>query len=370
MCHDFTAVLRGHRGRRARRSPISTGPPAQKSPTAFELIRPKLLATVGLMANDADQVVVIGAGVSGLTSAICLAEAGRAVRVWTADMPPATTSAVAGAVWGLVFIEPVAKTLAWTKDSLHTFRELAMNPATGVRMAPALTGGELSDAGELIPQAKLVPDLRPAEPADLPEGFGSGYRATMPLIDMPRYLDYLTERLTAAAGEIEIRPVRSLNEPADAAPLVVNCAGLGARDLVGDTTVRPVFGQHVVLTNPGLDELFLETSRGPEWTCFFPHPHRVVCGGIRVPDRWDTTVEPTVTERILRRCRRIEPRLGDAEVIETLVGLRPDRPQLRLEAEPLGPARCIHNYGHGGSGVTLSWGCAHEVARLAGVGSG
>lgn len=321
--------------------------------------------TVGVMAHGEEQVVVIGAGVNGLTSAICLAETGRPVRVWAAEMPQATTSAVAGAVWGLVFSEPVEKTLAWTEDSLQTFRELAKNPATGVRMAPAMTVGELADDGELPPQAKLIPDLRPAEPAEIPEGFRTGYRATMPLIDMPRYLDYLTERLTVAGGVIETHPVRSLAEAAHAAPTVVNCVGLGARDLVGDDTVRPLFGQHVVLTNPGLDQLFLEMSTGPEWTCFFPHPQRVVCGGIRIPDRWDTAPEPEVTERILQRCFRIEPRLRDAEVIETIVGLRPDRPAVRVAAEPLERARCIHNYGHGGSGVTLSWGCAREVAQLA-----
>jgi D-amino-acid oxidase len=73
-----------------------------------------------------------------------------------------------------------------------------------------------------------------------------------------------------------------------------------------------------------------------------------------------------VSERILQRCRRIEPRLGEAEMIETITGLRPDRPSVRVEAEPLGRARCIHNYGHSSNGVTLSWGCARDVVRLVG----
>ena len=189
----------------------------------------------------------------------------------------------------------------------------------------------------------------------------------MPMIDMPHYLDYLTKRLAAAGCEIETHRVDSLAEAAQAAPIVVNCAGLGAGKLAGDDTVRPLFGQHVVLTNPGLRQLFLDLRSSSEWTCYFPHPQRVVCGGISIPDRWDTTPDPEVTDRILQRCRRIEPRLGDAEVIETITGLRPDRPSVRVEAEPLGAARCIHNYGHSGNGVTLSWGCAEEVARLAGL---
>ena len=308
---------------------------------------------------------MVGAGVSGLTTAICLAEAGRSVRMWAADPPRATTSAVAGALWGPVFSEPVAKTLAWTEHSLREFRELARNPDTGVRMASALTVGELPATSELPPQAKLIPDLRPADPSEVPDGFHSGFHATMPLIDMPRYLDYLTERLAAAGGEIETRVVRSLAQVADTAPIVVNCAGLGAGELAADDTVRPVFGQHVVLTNPGLEHLFMELSTASEWTSYFPHRQRVVCGGISIAGRRDRDPDPEVTERILHRCRRIEPRLRDAEVIETVAGLRPERPAVRVAAESLDGTRCVHNYGHGGSGVSLSWGCAREAARLA-----
>jgi D-amino-acid oxidase len=299
-----------------------------------------------------------------LTSAICLAEAGWPVRVWAAAMPRRTTSAVAGAVWAPPRpAERAAATLDWTAHSLRVFRELADDPGTGVRMAPALAVGELT-AEAASPAADLIPGLRPADPADVPAGFGVGFRATVPMIDMPHYLDYLTRRLAAAGCEIEERPVRSLGEAADVAPIVVNCAGLAARALAGDDTVRPLFGQHVVLTNPGLRQLFLEMNNGPEWTCYFPHPQRVVCGGISIADRWDTTPDPEVTDRILRRCRRIEPRLADVEVIEVITGLRPDRPSVRVEAEPLGRARCVHNYGHGSNGVTLSWGCARDVVRL------
>jgi D-amino-acid oxidase len=317
------------------------------------------------VAGDPQQIVVVGAGVSGLTSAILLAEAGWPVRVWAAAMPQQTTSAVAGAVWAPPRpAERAAMTLDWTGHSLRVFRELAEDPGTGVRLAPALAVGELAEDAATSSAAELIPDLRPADPADVPEGFAVGFRATVPMIDMPQYLDYLNRRLITAGCQIEAREVRSLADAADAAPIVVNCAGLGAGALTGDDTVRPLFGQHVVLTNPGLRQLFLELNSGPEWTCFFPHPQRVVCGGISVPGRWDTTPDPELTERIVRRCRRIEPRLGDAEVIETITGLRPDRPSVRVDSEPLGRARCIHNYGHSSNGVTLSWGCARDVVRL------
>lgn len=312
------------------------------------------------------RIVVVGAGVSGLTSAICLAEAGWPVRVWAAATRKQTTSAVAGAVW----LPPrpaarAAETLAWTEHSLRVFTDLAGDPDSGVQLAPALAVGELTASEAMSSAAALIPDLRAADPVDLPEGSGTGFRATLPMIDMPHYLDYLTRRLATAGCEVEERPVRSLEEASDAAEIVVNCAGLAAGALTGDDTVQPLFGQHVVLTNPGLRQLFLEINGGPDWTCYFPHPHRVVCGGISIPGRWDTAADPDITERILQRCRRIEPRLNDADVIEVITGLRPDRPAVRLEAKPLGGARCIHNYGHGGNGVTLSWGCARDVVRLA-----
>jgi D-amino-acid oxidase len=317
------------------------------------------------MPRQERSVVVIGAGVSGLTTAICLAEAGHPVSVWAADPPRHTTSMVAGALWGPSFQEPVAKTLAWTQQSLRDIVALAQDPGSGVRMAPALTVGDLPGLDDLPPQARLIPDLRPAGPSEVPEGFGRGFRATMPLVDMPRYLDYLVERLATAGGEIEIRTVRSLSEAGQAAPVVVNCSGLGARELAGDRDLRPVFGQHVVLANPGLDMLFMELSQAPEWTSIFPHAGRVVCGGIRVPGRWDTAVDPGVSEWILRRCRSVEPRLRDAEIIEVVTGLRPVRHAVRVEAETSGTARYVHNYGHGGEGVSLSWGCAREAADLA-----
>jgi hypothetical protein len=70
-----------------------------------------------------------------------------------------------------------------------------------------------------------------------------GLTARMPLMDMPRYLDYLERRLVAAGGEIEQRRVRTLAEASEAAPVVMNCSGLGAgelaRDPAGASGVRP-----------------------------------------------------------------------------------------------------------------------------------
>jgi D-amino-acid oxidase len=73
----------------------------------------------------------------------------------------------------------------------------------------------------------------------------------------------------------------------------------------------------------------------------------------------------TCPKRILQRCRRAEPRLRDAQIIEVVTGPRPDRPKVRVETETVAGTRYVHNYGHGGNGVSLSWGCAREAAHLA-----
>ena len=157
------------------------------------------------VASSSQQIVVVGAGVSGLTSALCLAEAGGRCgcgRPQCHSRRPRRWRVRCGRHRG----RPNARPRPWVGPSTPCGCSVnwPMIPATGVRMAPALTVGELTAAEAMSSAARLIPDLRPADPADIPEGFGTGFRATMPMIDMPQYLDYLTRRLAAAGCEIEV----------------------------------------------------------------------------------------------------------------------------------------------------------------------
>jgi D-amino-acid oxidase len=180
---------------------------------------------------------------------------------------------------------------------------------------------------------------------------------------MPTYLGYLTDRLRAAGGRIDTVPVSNLDQALAVAPVVVNCAGIGARELVPDPGVRPVRGQVVVVTNPGVEEFFAEHP-GPSRQLLYVLPHKstVVLGGTAEPDRADLTPDPAVTRRIVARCTEAVPALAGATILAQRVGLRPARDAVRLEPEDRPAGRIIHNYGHGGGGVTLSWGCAREAA--------
>jgi D-amino-acid oxidase len=153
------------------------------------------------------------------------------------------------------------------------------------------------------------------------------------------------------------------------ARVVVNCSGAHARQLAGDPAVTPVRGQTVVTANPGLTEFVVAPgSESTRLAYLFPHGAEIILGGSEAAGDWNLEPIPAVAGQILRDCAAIEPRLTGARVLAHRVGLRPARPTVRLEAEPAGPGGgppIVHNYGHGGAGVSLSWGCAREAAALA-----
>ncbi len=152
--------------------------------------------------------------------------------------------------------------------------------------------------------------------------------------------------------------------------MIVNCAGIGARDLVPDDGLSPVRGQVVVAANPGLSEFFVGEREDPaEVTYIFPHGPLVVLGGTQQHGVPSLRPDPVTADRIMKLCVAVEPRLAEAPVLGHRVGLRPVRDEVRLEVQEVGAGRyLVHNYGHGGAGVTLSWGCAESVhAEIAAI---
>ncbi|MFG2648863.1 FAD-dependent oxidoreductase [Streptomyces sp. NPDC048436] len=313
--------------------------------------------------TDDNDVIVVGSGVVGLTTAVLLAEGGRRVRVWAREAAERTTSAVAGALWWPYRIEPAAPVGIWSLQSLALYEELASRPEeTGVRMVDGVQGDTRLD--DLGPWAAEVTGLRPTTRDEFD---GPGVWARVPLIDMPVYLGWLRERLARAGGTVQARSAESLDEPLAEARCVVNCSGIGARSLVPDLSVRAVRGQLVLVENPGVRTWF--ASAGPSGqtsTYFFPQPGRLVLGGTAQEDDWSLEPDPVVAKAIVERCAAVRPEIAGARVLDHRVGLRPVRPAVRIERELRPDGRVlVHNYGHGGAGVTVAWGCAREAARLA-----
>jgi len=315
------------------------------------------------VVNRVCDVLVIGAGVSGLTTAVCLAEAGLDVVIRAERPPQQTTSAAAGALWGPHLVEVGGRVTAWSLRTLAELSRLAGEPAAGV----AVVSGVEASRGPAVPPgwASTLGGFRLCADGELPAGYVTGWRFASPLADMPVYLGYLLRRFTAAGGTIEAGVVRSLDEIAGTAAAVVNCTGVGARDLVPDPLVTAARGQVVVVPNPGIAEFFVASDSPAELVYFFPHGGTVVLGGTEEHGNWDMRPDPATARGILDRCGSVEPRLRGAEVLAHRVGLRPVRPNVRADAQrAAGGTLVCHNYGHGGAGITLSWGCARDIADM------
>ncbi|HEX5849287.1 MAG TPA: FAD-dependent oxidoreductase [Rubrobacter sp.] len=309
------------------------------------------------------EAVVVGCGVIGLTAAITLREAGFEARIVTAELPPATTSSVAAAIWYPYKAYPEDRILSWGRKTFEVFAGLSRLPGSGVLMRE---GVEIWDTKVPDPWwSEAVPRVRRCTEDELPPGYVDGHAFVAPIVEMPVYLSYLMNRFTAAGGKVRQRALSSLDEVAAEAGTIVNCVGLGARELVGDRSMKPIRGQIVRVSNPGLTRFTLDEDNPEGITYIIPRSDDCILGGTADDDQWSLEPDPGTAAGILDRCIRLEPRLARAEILEHKVGLRPGRPAIRLERED-GPAGVpiIHNYGHGGSGITLSWGCAEEVLGL------
>jgi D-amino-acid oxidase len=304
----------------------------------------------------------VGAGVSGLTTALCLARAGQTVQVLSDRPPWHTTSAMAGALWG-PFAVSDPRVLRWSMQSLRELRRLSAEADSGVGMMHGLEAA----ATEVTPPAWVVQmgDYALADPGGLPDGYVSGWHYSAPAVEMHLYIRYLVARLNELGVSIDVGPpVANLDDLHTLADIVVNCTGLAARELVADRELFAVQGQLVVVENPGVRGFFTDYPESRAPTYFIAHDDHVVLGGSVVPNSERLEPDPAVSREIIARCAAVEPALATARIQEHRAGLRPSRPTVRLEREVRGPLTVIHNYGHGGSGLTLSWGCALDVRAL------
>lgn len=303
--------------------------------------------------HSAMRILVVGAGVIGLTTAVCLAEAGYEVHVVARELPLETTSSVAAALWYPYLANPPERVLGWAASSLRVFSQIAREcPRAGVKV---VEGRELLSQPSADPfWASTVKSFTRLD--GLPSPYVDGWSFEAPIIEMPVYLTWLLERLEAAHGTLTRMALSALPDRAD---LVISCTGLGARRLGFDTSVKPIRGQVVRLAQVGLRSWSLD-GEGP--TYVVPRESDIVVGGTDDENDWSTRPEPSIAADIMRRATAMVPELAGARVLGHRVGLRPVRPTVRLESEQLSDGgRLIHCYGHGGSGVTLSWGCAAEV---------
>ncbi|MGH3326819.1 MAG: FAD-dependent oxidoreductase [Streptomycetales bacterium] len=306
--------------------------------------------------------LVVGAGIIGLTSAIRLREAGVDAHVWARELPPDTTSAVAAALWYPYRAQPYDRVTAWGAATYGVLSELAAVPGSGVSLR---LGRELFREPAPEPWWRAaVPEFARCGRRDLPDGYADGYRFPAPVVDMSVHLPWLAQRLAALGGTVRRRAISALGEGRPHADVVVNCTGLGAREVAGDASLLPVRGQVVRVGQVGVTEWLLDEAHPEGILYIVPREREVVLGGTADEGAESTAPDAAVAESILARARRMVPELRGAPVRSHAVGLRPVRTHVRLEREDGDAGAVVHCYGHGGAGVTLSWGCAAEIVRL------
>jgi len=320
-------------------------------------------------------VAIIGAGVSGLTCGVVLAEHGYRPAIFARDTGQQTTSSVAAAVWFPYHVEPAERVIPLALETYQVLLDLARFPESGVSIIESrqfLHHGEIEIPEWAIPLgaqrlSSVATGLWPVQDYAQPGGyrFKSGFSLRVPLMDTTIYLDYLAARFLKAGGEINANVhFENLEDVDPKSDLVINCAGIGARELVRDHDLEPHRGQVAIV--PRIEGLSTAIVCDNEPLMYaIPRAKDCVFGGTNDVSN-NLLADPATTSRIIAECSQVL-NIDKPPVLAERVGLRPFRRSgVRLQRDRLRDSRTIiHNYGHGGAGFTLSWGCATHVLELA-----
>ena len=308
-------------------------------------------------------VAIIGAGVSGLTCGVVFVERGYRTSIFAEQIGTQTTSGAAGALWFPYDAEPADKVIPWALATYKVLVDLTKNPGSGVSIIELR---QYCRSGKIeIPEWTPVISSEVERSLNISGLFADGFSLNVPLIDTTIYLDYLKSRFQKAGGEIKGSVCFEKLEDVDAKfDLVINCAGIGARELARDVDLEPHRGQVAIV--PKIDNLKCAIVCDDDPLMYaIPRANDCVFGGTNDVSN-NLAPDSKTTKAIVSECSRVLE-IESPRVLQERVGLRPFRKSgVRLEKEPLRDGRTVvHNYGHGGSGFTLSWGCAHEVAQIA-----
>ncbi len=309
------------------------------------------------------RVAIVGAGVSGLTCGVLYAERGHRTAIFAKEIGQRTTSGAAAALWFPYDVEPADKVIPWALETFRTLIDLVRRPESGVSMIELR---QFSRTKEIQIPDWAIPLGASVIPSEVEESreFTSAFAISVPLMDTTIYLDYLANRFLKAGGRItENVRFEKLEDVDPAFELVINCVGIGARELVGDIDLQPHRGQVAIV--PTIKDLpYAVVCDDAPLMYAIPRRNDCVFGGTNDISS-DLVADSTTTDRIVAECSRAL-KIEKPNVVAERVGLRPFRNSgVRVERAHLRDGRAvIHNYGHGGSGFTLSWGCAEDVLGM------
>lgn len=343
------------------------------------------------MSSSDVRVCIVGGGIVGLTCAHVLSRRHHVTLI--ADRIGAETDSIkATAVWHVYLVPETEQVLGWAAETLQQFHDLAATePSSGVelvegielyrttpphtpswahiprRFAP-LSTEEVDDLNRVLPESLTMTEVSALRATPILWG----YHIEAPAADMTTYLPWLERTVRARTSVTLVRQhLRALEEAARGHDVVVNCSGTGARELVGDRDFEPYKGQYFVLKREdGAPTTYVGDDEHPLGMAYMiPRAGEVMIGGCA--ERGLDDLELTLDfDETVRRAGLYVPWLLERTAADQarppVVGVRPCRPAgIRLEVDrDAASIPVIHNYGHGGSGFSLSWGCANEVDRL------
>ena len=317
---------------------------------------------------------VIGAGVVGLPVATMLTQNKFRpnVTLIAAEFSPNITSDAAGAslrITGNKTSSKDPRQEKWTRATYHYFFNLFASPMANSLKISLVTMYQVFEGHRDHPWWKnLVLGFRDVNNDEkkiinIRQDLNAWCFSTF-IFPCGPYLAWQLEQFKANGGTVIQRKLNSLAEIDGEYDVIVNCTGLGSKELVGDEGMYPVRGQIILLKAPWVKHSF-GVEVADDVTYIYPREEGVLIGGTAQFGNSSKEIDPTDRLGIMARCSSYVPSLGQAEVIDEWVGIRPGRKLVRLEMQDLSAdTAVVHNYGHTGQGLVYSIGCAKDSIKL------
>lgn len=307
-------------------------------------------------------IAVIGAGVIGLTSSIELQRAGHRVTIFARERPAKTTSAVPAAIWFPYHARPEADVNRWALATRERLRGLTAE-LSGVRWVDF--SRVWVDSPPPVESWAKPGEVTWLKREELPPGFNFGYRVSVPLMENPTYMRYLYDQFLDLGGTFEEGEVIAIAAIPASYRTVINCSGYGAKTLCFDPELRPGRGVIVLADGITVERHLVHDEHRESLMYVVSRAGDCVLGGCDVTSEV-LAVSRDEADAIMRRCAVVDG-CNDVRVNTVEVGIRPIRDAgVCLKAMSVDGRTIVHNYGHGGAGFTLSWGCAEDVVGFVG----
>ena len=239
---------------------------------------------------------IVGAGVSGLSSGIRLLEGGHDAHIVSEKFSPETVSDVAAAIWYPFLVKPADRADTWGIVTYNVLESLCDSDSeAGVKM---IDGREyLRKVVDPPPWSEDIAAFRILGDGEVPDGYVFGWEFRAPAIDMHYYMPWLKNRYEDLGGTLEEGFVENLQELEG--DVVVNCVGLGARELCDDKEVKPARGQIIFIEqDPGIGHF----DQQPETLTYtIPRTNVTVLGGTAQVGDWGLEIRDGDNDLILSK---------------------------------------------------------------------